>query len=102
VQKPLNKILHCCEISRLKDLYLYAFFLRLALNPDATTTYLTNEQQSDWVDRVFLPGLYAKHNSEDGLLQHFPALYNAAKATALSYSTKQSSCNYSSTYPASN
>jgi hypothetical protein len=37
-----------------------------------------------------LPALYVKHKGEDGLLQHFPASYEAAKATALSHSIERS------------
>ena len=42
------------------------------------------------MDSVFLPALYGEHEGEDGLLQHFPASYEAAKANALAHSTKQS------------
>jgi hypothetical protein len=42
------------------------------------------------VDGVFLPALYREYEGEDGLLQHFPASYEAAKANALSYGTEWS------------
>ena len=68
---------------------MYAFFPKLALNPQRTTTFLTDEQQRRWLNGVFLPALYAAHNGEDGLLQHFPASYESAKAAALAQGTEQ-------------
>jgi hypothetical protein len=47
-----------------------------------------DKQQGLWVNSVFLLALYSKHKGKDRLLQHFLALYEAAKANALSYSTK--------------
>ena len=92
VEKSLHEIPHCClgEFSGFEGLHLFAFFPKLALHPERTTTFLTDEQQSLWVDSVFLPALYGEHEGEDGLLQHFPASYEAAKANALAHGTEQS------------
>jgi hypothetical protein len=48
VEKPLHKIPHCClgEFSGFKALHLFAFFPKLALHPNPTTTFLTDKQQS--------------------------------------------------------
>jgi hypothetical protein len=92
VEKSLHDIPHCClgEFSGFEALHLFAFFPKLALHPDGTTTFLTDKQQSLWVDSVFLPALYGEYEGEDGLLQHFPGSYETAKANALSHSTEQS------------
>jgi hypothetical protein len=83
---------YCClgEFSGFEALHLFAFFPKLALHPDRTTTFLTDKQQSLWVDSVFLPALYGEYEGEDRLLQHFPGSYETAKANALSHGTEQS------------
>jgi hypothetical protein len=92
VERPLHKIPHCClgEFSGFEAPHLFAFFPKLALHPNRTTTFLTDKQQSLWVDGVFLPALYGEHRGEDGLLQHFLASYEAAKASALAHGTERS------------
>src|SRR5580700_1687040 len=91
-RKPLHQIPHCClgSIGGFEGLVLYAYFPNIQ-EPDRTTTFLTDDQLSLWVDGVFLPALYAEHEGEDGLLQHFPASYAVAKANALSHGTERSS-----------
>lgn len=91
VQTPLHKIPHCClgEFGGFEGLHLFAFFPKLALHPNRTTTFLTDQQQSLWVDGVFLPALYEEYKGEDGLLQDFPASYEAAKANALAHGTER-------------
>jgi hypothetical protein len=100
-QTPLHKIPHCClgEFNAFEGLFLYAFFPKLALHAERKTTFLTDEQQSDWLDSVFLPALYAEHKGEDGLLQHLPTSYESAKATALAHSTEQATCECESQAP---
>jgi hypothetical protein len=92
VERPLHKIPHCClgEFSGFEALHLFAFFPKLVLHSDWTTTFLTDKQQSLWVDSVFLLALYGEHEGEDGLLQHFLASYDAAKASALAHGTERS------------
>jgi len=70
VEKPLQKMPYCClgEFGGFKGLNLFAFFPKLALHPNWTTTFLIDKQQSVWVDGVFLLAFYAKLKGEDGLL----------------------------------
>jgi len=64
-------------VSGFEDLRLYAFFLQIAY-PNRITIYLTDDLQSLWLDGLFLPALYAEHEGEEGLLQHFPTSHKAA------------------------
>ena len=91
-QTPLHQIPHCClgEIAGFNDLLLYAFFPKMH-HPHRTTTYVTEEQQRIWVDKIMLPALYNEHQGEEGLLQHFPSSFDAAKAVALSHGLEKSS-----------
>jgi hypothetical protein len=91
-RKPLHQIPHCRlgSIGGFEGLVLYAYFPNIQ-EPNRTTTFLTDDQLSLWVDGVFLPALYAEHEGEDRLLQHFPASYAVAKANALSHGTERSS-----------
>lgn len=77
-------------VSGFEDLRLYAFFPRIA-HPNLTTTYLTDDLQSLWLDGLFLPALYAEHEGEDGLLHPFPTSHKAAQANAFSHSAERSS-----------
>ena len=90
IRKPLHKIPHCClgEFVGFEDLFLFAFFPELSLEEGRQTTYLTENQQSLWLDVAVLPALYAEYDGEDGLLEHFPASYEAAKADTLARGTE--------------
>ena len=48
VQTLLYKIPYCClsEFGGFEGLHLFAFFPKLALHPNRTTTFLTDQQQS--------------------------------------------------------
>jgi hypothetical protein len=90
--RSLHQIVHTCLgiVSGFEDLMLYAFFPRI-VHPNRTTTYLTDDQQSLWLDGLFLPALYAEHKGEDGLLHPFPTSHKVAQANAFSHSAERSS-----------
>jgi hypothetical protein len=90
--RSLHQIVHTClgVVSGFEDLRLYAFFPRIA-HPNLTTTYLTDDLQSLWLDGLFLPALYAEHEGEDGLLHPFPTSHRVAQANAFSHSAERSS-----------